>query len=151
MMLEEIKNLKKEVQVLKDYSERIISNIELKEQTYYSNTKDTQKYINLSEYFDYIDGFQQIINSKDNNVILMLDDNNQIWELVKRDDLKIDDIENSSVNLNSVKDLTLNDLTNSIINIDVHKKANSMLISNEDFLMNRYDEYINELNEFISK
>ena len=83
----------------------------------------------------------------------MIDDNNSVWELVKRDDLNKNNLneELEQNSINSVIDFHFSELTNSIINLDVHKKANSIQISNEDFLMNKYSGYINELNEFIGK
>ena len=41
----------------------------------------------LNERFKGVDKFQQLIESSKNNLILLVDNNYNIWELIKRDDL----------------------------------------------------------------
>jgi len=157
-MLEELKSLKKEVQILKDYCEK--NNYEFDKNLLKSEEKslcnsytDKQNCFNMLEFFNNFNSFKQLVNSKENNLIFMIDESNQIWELVKRDDLTIKNfneiIENN--NINSVVDLNFSELSNSLINVEMHKKANNLQISNEDFLVNKFDGYINELNEFVNK
>lgn len=154
-MKEELITLKKEVNALNEYVEKYnqnsSGNISINCGSTYSTCYQNFMARSLDENFDNIVGLKKLISNADekNNIILMLDENNEIWELVKRQDLNYEtfqtELENN--NISSILESLPNKFN--LINTDSSSNLN-LSISEADFYVNTYSDWKKEMKEIIA-